>query len=170
MCLCSVDALAWELPDVRVKFISIVSSQCLEQDSDNLTRTQQIFTAVNFILNTENPIMLGLCWEGWTQVGFLKEHQVVPRPTPSVDLTRELLFLSVHKPSSSLPVAFCYNDGKEPTQFFNSLACLATSSERQTRDCGKYCSHLGVLNSKANVSVPNPGRDNPTSRGCASVL
>lgn len=66
------------------------------------------------------------------------------------------------------PDAFCYNDGKEPIQFYVFLANLATSpGKRQTRTCGKNCSHLYVLNLVADASVS--GQDPPTSRDCVLV-
>lgn len=36
-------------------------------------------------------------------------------------------------------------------------------------DCGKNCSHLGVLNSDANACVSISGSDPPTSRDCVSI-
>lgn len=71
--------------------------------------------------------------------------------------------------SSSCFFFFFNNDRKRPTHFCFSLANLTTSGERQTRDCGKNCSHLGVLNSDAKASVSIIGQDPSTSTDYVSI-
>lgn len=80
--------------------------------------------------------------------------------------TSSCISLCINILVSSCYLFFLYNDdGKGPTHFCFSLANLASSGERQTRDCGINCSHLGVLNSDAYSS----GQDPSTSRDCVSV-